>query len=265
VSIDGASWQAASGTSTWSSTADTAAWAAGSTHTVAARSVDAAGNPSSTVTVTVQKAASSGPVTADTSIAPATQGTWVSPEGVTIDVATAGAWTIRDVYQMLLENSSAPGDFAQIAPTLTIKVQDEKPSQAVTSVTSGAGVYSDFRAVVFLQAGTTTFSAKPDYAVGHEYGHVWTYYHHFMSQGGDWTPYLSERWANEDGSVRLATDSRLDATYSWSKNEIIAEDYRLLFGSPSAISQKPTHMNRDIPHPTNVPALRDFFLSSWAG
>jgi hypothetical protein len=260
VRIDGGSWQAASGTSTWSSTADAAAWADGSTHTVAARSVDAAGNTSSTATVSVQKAASPEPVTADASTAPATQGTWVSPEGATIDVATAEAWTIRDIYRMLLENATAPGDFAEVAPTLTVKVQDSLASQTTTTARTSDGVYVRFSATVYLKAIGSTFSSQPDSQLAHEYGHAWTMYHLFMSRGGDWAPYLDARWSNVDGSVRLASDSRLDSSYAWDRREIVAEDYRLLFGSPAATGQRPTHMNPDIVEPGAVPGLRDHLL-----
>ncbi|HEX9766311.1 MAG TPA: Ig-like domain-containing protein, partial [Nitriliruptorales bacterium] len=117
VRVDVGSWSAASGTSAWSAALDTTAWAAGSSHTIAARAVDGAGNVSAAATVTVQKAADAAsppPPSGDHSIAPATQGTWVSPEGATINVNTVGAFTIRDVYRLLLENSAAAGDLVRI-------------------------------------------------------------------------------------------------------------------------------------------------------
>jgi hypothetical protein len=75
---------------------------------------------------------------------------------------------------------------------------------------------------------------------------------------------LDARWTSADGSVRLSGDSRLDSTYKWNRAEIIADDYRLLFGSPLAISEAPLHMNRDIPQPSAVAGLRSFLLNTWA-
>lgn len=264
VSVDGGAWTAASGTTSWSRSVDTAAWPAGSAHSVAARAVDGSGNISVSATVSVQKAASS-TGGGDPSVAPATQGTWVSPEGVTIEVTTAGAWTVRDIYRMLLENASTPGDFAQIAPTLTVKVQDQTSSSTVTSTSSSGGIYTGFDAYVYLKGVSSTFASQPDAQLAHEYGHVWTLYHQGMTQQGDWSSYLDFRWANAGGSVRLAGDSRLDSTYVWDKAEIIADDYRLLFGSSAAISERPAHLNSYIPVPSDVPGLRDFFLATWAG
>ena len=45
---------------------------------------------------------------------------------------------------------------------------------------------------------------------------------------------------------------------------MIAEDYRLLFSSPTALAQWPNPMNSKITDPRDVPGLRDFFLSVWA-
>jgi hypothetical protein len=217
--------------------------------------------PATTTTSTTTSPATTA-TTATT--APDTQGTWVSPEGLTIDIASAGPWTIRQVYGLVLDSSAGPGDFARVAPTLTIKVQDSRASQTVTSVSSSGGVYSNFRAVVYLMGVNSTFASRPDYIAAHEYGHAWTHFHLYLSNGGDWTSYLQERWANADGSIRLAGDSRLDSAYSWTKSEIIAEDYRLLFGSPNAISQKNSHLNSTIPDPRSVPGLRDFLLQQFA-
>jgi hypothetical protein len=36
-----------------------------------------------------------------------------------------------------------------------------------------------------------------------------------------------------------------------------------LFGSSAAISERPTHLNTDIPDPRNVPGLQTFLGSTW--
>jgi len=264
--VDGGAWTPATGTTSWSMAVDTDTWAPGSTHTIGARAVDAAGNASGVAGVSVQKSADApAPATGDPSDAPATQGTWTSPEGAVIDVASAGSWTIRDVYRMLLESSAAPGDFATIAPTLTVRVQDTTASQTTTSARSSDGIFTRFSSTLYLKGVSSTFAARPDEVLAHEYGHVWTMYHLYMTRQGDWSSYLGHRWANADGSVRLADDARLDSSYGWDRRELIGDDYRLLFGSAAAVSQRPTHMNTTIPEPSEVPGLRALFLEAWAG
>ena len=54
-------------------------------------------------------------------------------------------------------------------------------------------------------------------------------YHLYMTRQGDWSPWLPARG--------LAGDSRVDSSYNWSKNEMIADDYRMLFGTAAAVSQ----------------------------
>ncbi|MGH9274375.1 MAG: Ig-like domain-containing protein, partial [Acidimicrobiales bacterium] len=134
VRVDGGTWTLASGTGSWSLGVDTSAWAAGSSHTLGARAVDTSGNASAVAGITVQTATPppGGGTTGDPSVAPATQGTWTSPEGVVIEVTTAGAFTIRDIYRLLLENATAPGDLGRIGPTLSIRLQDTYASSTST-------------------------------------------------------------------------------------------------------------------------------------
>jgi hypothetical protein len=200
-----------------------------------------------------------------TSSAPNTQGTWKSPEGTTITVNSSGPWTISRIYQLLKDNAAAPGDFAKVAPTLTINVQDTYASSTGTSVgTSSTGAYTGFRATMYLKGVSSTFASQPDAQLAHEYGHAWTLYHLYITRQGDWSPYLSTRWSSTDGSVKLAGDSRLDSTYNWDRKEIMADDYRLLFGTPTAVSQRATHLNTQIADPRNQAGLATFFLRSWA-
>lgn len=263
VLVDGGASRIATGTSNWSSSVDTTTLANGS-HTITSRAFDTAGNTSSaSVTVSVQNATPTSGGSGTT--APNTQGVWVSPEGATIDVNTAGAWTISQIYSLLRDNSAAPGDFARIAPTLTVKVQDTYGSQVVTSVNGSPGSYSNYSAVLYLKGVNSSFSTQPDAQLAHEYGHVWTLYHLYISRQGDWSPYLGFRWSAADGSTTLAQDSRLDSAYQWSRSEIIAEDYRLLLGSATNVSQRPTQMNTDIAPAGSVTGLRSFLLQTWAG
>ncbi|HET7735188.1 MAG TPA: Ig-like domain-containing protein [Nocardioidaceae bacterium] len=251
VSVDGGAWSAASGTASWTWSWGTATVANGS-HTLTVRATDTAGNASTTSrTVSVL----------NSSIAPSTQGSWTSPEGVRITVNSAGPWTIAGIYSMLKENAL---DLDKIGSTLTIQVQDEYSSQTQTSAVDYAGRYSGFTATMWLDGVTSGFSARPDDVFAHEYGHVWARYWFFMGNDGTWGDYPSARWSSADGSQTLATDSRTGSSYSWQIGEIIADDYRLLFGSSSAVGQRPTHMTSGLPDPRNVPGLRDLLLNAWS-
>jgi hypothetical protein len=253
VKVDDGAYAVASGTSTWSATVDTTALANG-THTLTARFADTSRNTSSvSITVDVRNPASS-PSSSSTSM--------VTPEGVRIEVSSAGGWTAQQIYDMLLGSAR---QLALIGPNLTIKVQDTYASQTVTSASASGGVYTSFRATIYLKGVSSTFVSQPDAVLAHEYGHAWSLYHLYMTQNGDWSRFLKARWTSADGSVTLATDPRLDSSYAWDRGEIIADDYRLLFGSAAAIAQRPVHMNTAIPDPRDVPGLRDFLLRTWGG
>lgn len=175
-----------------------------------------------------------------------------TPEGTEISVASAGSWTAEQVYGLLKE----AGLDSTMGPHLTVKVQDTYPSQTLTSAGTSGGRYAYFSAVIYLKGVSSTFVNKPNDVVTHEVGHVWSLYHLYLSQQADWSSYLEARG--------LAGNPKLDSTYNWSKLEIIADDYRLLFGSELAISQRPSHLNWEIPDPREVPGLREFFVGTWA-
>jgi len=155
-------------------------------------------------------------------------------------------------------------ELTTIGPHLTIEVQDTTSSSTAAAAGTTNGVYTSYTAIIYLKGVNSTFATQPDAQLAHEYGHAWTLYHLYMTHQGNWSSYLTTRWTTSDGSVTLATDSRLDSTYAWTRSEIIAEDYRLLFGSSLAISERPIHMNTAIPAPTAQPGLSSWFLNTWA-
>src|SRR5207253_2412502 len=59
----------------------------------------------------------------------------------------------------------------------------------------------------------------------------------------------------------LAGDSRVGSSYEWSPREMIAEDYRELFGSANA--QAAMQMNTQIPAAAAVPGLKDFLQNTY--
>ena len=155
-------------------------------------------------------------------------------------------------------------DLSLLGPSLTINVQDTYASQTATSASQSGGTFVNYQAIIYLKGVNSTFTTKPDAQLAHEYGHAWTRYWFFMRQGGSWSTYLNTRWSTADGSVTLATDSRTGTSYTWDPAEIIADDYRLLFGSSLAVSQSPNSLNTSIVAPSAQPGLRDWFLTTWA-
>jgi hypothetical protein len=248
VAVDGGVWQSASGGASWRWTWDTSALPDG-THTIAVRATDSSGNATS----------ASEAVTVDNT-APATQGSWVSPEGVTINVNSAGPWTIAQIYSILKANAL---DLDKVGQHLTINVQDSNVSQTVTSASYYMGRYTAVASTIWLQGVNSGFAQRPDDTLTHEYGHAWSMYWYYLAHNADWSSFESVRPTTSDGSLTLATDSRTGTSYAWLPAEIIADDYRLLFGSTLAISERPTHLNNQIPDPRDVGGLQTFLLNSW--
>lgn len=179
----------------------------------------------------------------------------VTPEGATIQIYsdTVGGWTAQKLYDLLKLNAY---ELTRIGTTLTIKLQGQYASATSTGVTGTPGTYTNFHATNYLQAtSTATFTNRPDDICAHEYGHAWTLYHLYLSQQGSWASYLDARGIS-------VTDPRLESSYSWNKREMIADDYRLLFGSTLAQSQA-AYLNPDIPDPREISGLKTFFTNVW--
>jgi hypothetical protein len=251
VQIDGGAWQAAAGKASWSYAWDTTAVANG-THTLVAKATDTSGN-TTTASQTLR-------VSNSATAAPSTQGTWVSPDGVTINVDSAGSSTIAQVYSILKANAL---DLNVVGPTLTINVQDQYTSQTQTSATYYAGKYTSVKSTMYLEGVNSSFADGPDASIAHEYGHAWSNYWYYTAHNGSWGGYLAARWTTADGSLTLATDSRTGTSYSWTVREIVADDYRMLFGTPAAVSERGGHLNSQIPDPRNVAGLADYLLNTW--
>ena len=93
----------------------------------------------------------------------------------------------------------------------------------------GGGCYPDFSACwaypANIQLEDDLLLSVPTYLVAHEYGHVWSNYFKWIYWRGSWNAYLQARG--------LLNDPRLNSTMCWTPEELIAEDYRELFGRSS--------------------------------
>jgi hypothetical protein len=216
-------------------------------HTITAKVTDSAGNSN---TVSIKLTFKNGTYPA---APPLAQGTWESPEGMTIIVGTKGKnphtgqpWTIADAYYMVKACAVGTGDFATIAPYYKVVINDDVGGWALdySIVAGGTGVngaWSNYAAASYLNGSVGPMLTQPYDVSCYEYGHVWTeYYYHLVDypttadglNGSNQTAppnYLSERWVNKSGSITLAQNNYCNSsTDGW--DGCMTDDRRVLFG-----------------------------------
>jgi hypothetical protein len=138
------------------------------------------------------------------------------------------------------------------ARLVTVRFDLNQSAQTAAGWQGTPGSYSNYAAVVY--AGYDFWLDGGDQGLSHEYGHAWSYYYaRIVQQESGFDRYLAARG--------LTDDPRVGTTYQWYPAEMIAEDYRELFGSENA--KLAWQLNRDIPAPDDVPGLRDWFLNTF--
>ena len=114
------------------------------------------------------------------------------------------------------------------------------------------GTYSGYSAIVTID--WITWLSAGENALFHEYGHAWSGYFSLMVQRDPkLTGYLTARG--------LAGDPRVDGSYGWSRYELIAEDYRQLFGTPAA--RVGGQANGELPPASDIAGLRDYLATTF--
>ena len=159
------------------------------------------------------------------------------------------AFTATELYSHILEGSL----ITQEAPYTTVYF-DLETNSAFTGVTvsGGPGNYTNYTASVTVPY--ISLLDNGDHVLFHEYGHAWSLYHGYITaQNTDFVEYLKLRG--------IANDPRLGSSHGWSTWELIAEDYRQLFGSPSA--QQVSQENRDLPPAKYVSGLREYLSGAF--
>lgn len=181
------------------------------------------------------------PIVRSTDIA-APISTYTSSEGLTVksynDVVSA-----RSLYDALMSGSLRGGEM----PRTTLRF-DLQPSNfcSISAVQSG-GVWGSYQANCYI--AYISWLNLGDNSLFHEYGHAWSMYHAYVvQQDPNLTGYLEARG--------LTGDPRIGTSSSWNPKEMIAEDYRQLFGTPNAAEG--SQDNGDIPRAGEVPGLREF-------
>lgn len=169
---------------------------------------------------------------------------YVAPSGLKVhsynDVLTA-----QYIYESLMNGSL----FGSEAALTTLRFDLNGPGdQCVSSSQESGGVYSNF--IANCQFGYLRWLDLHDYTMFHEYGHAWSsYYAMMVQQDTRLTGYLEARGIDP-------SDPRLGTSHAWNSGEMIAEDYRQLFGSPTAA--KLGQENQDIPAAKDVPGLKEY-------
>jgi hypothetical protein len=171
---------------------------------------------------------------------------YVGPNGLSVesydDVVAA-----RDVYDRLMQGGLVGPESAYA----TIRFDAKTTSTTSTMTIETNGAYSDYHATSYVDYDSWL---DGDGALFHEYGHAWSlYYAYMVRQDPTLSAYLDARG--------LLGDPRVGTSYAWDPREMIAEDYRQLFGTPSA--QAETQMNRDVPPANQVPGLESFLRDTF--
>jgi hypothetical protein len=179
----------------------------------------------------------------------------ITPEGVCIYLeTTVGGWTADSIYALLQANAY---QLDVIGSHLAIYVQTTWGTQTATGVAccDASGNYYGYQAAMYLNP-SKSFGTYPDYGMAHEYGAAWSQFWMYMN------PTNQGSFANWEIERGIYGNPLLYSSFSWSPNEMLADDYRLLFGDTA--SQNMAYINPDIPDPRTVPGLKNWLTNNWA-
>lgn len=141
------------------------------------------------------------------------------------------------------------------ATATTVRFAYSGKTYCGTSVSGVAGSYTNFRATCYV--GYSSWLSRADWSLFHEYGHAWSQYHRTVAnQWEDFSPYLEARGIDPN-------DDRLGSSHAWTPGEMIAEDFRQLFGSSNA--QSYSQENQEIPPAPQVGGLATWLSTTFMG
>lgn len=222
-----------------------------------------------------------------------TYGTYTSPDGFKV-VSYTSAWSdtakLKSVYDELLRN--AHGEELKLLRRINIYPGPD-PSGEVAGrwygqwqIKSGVPVLSPNRYIDIYDGSRLTEISDIARTLSHEYGHHFTYYYYFKKERRSWDNWKSSGLA---AARNLKYNSKVgfnNVAHKWLIQEIAAEDYVQLFGSPNAkqnqdfkdISERMSSQsgnlkfdtnifnyhpqeNFELPLAANLPALRQYWTS----
>lgn len=204
--------------------------------------------PASTVTVSGNVVVDFGwrPITWSTQLGSPVS-TAVTPSGTKVE-SYNDAVTATDVAAVLAAGQLI-GDEAL---STTVRVGYGTVDQTISSSAYDGTRYSGYSASVYVT--WSSWLDRAAFTLFHEYGHAWSGYFATVVNGDSGlTGYLRARG--------LEGDSRVDSAYGWDRHELIAEDYRQLFGDETARVQP--QANADLPPAASVAGLEDYLRTAF--
>lgn len=172
--------------------------------------------------------------------------TFTAPGGTVVN-SFDDAVAASDVAAALAGNAL----FGAERPLTTIDF-DEASSYTSTNVSGVPGSYFGYQATVDIRY--MDWVDRFDFPLSYEYGHAWSeYYMDIVQQDPTLTSYLQARG--------LSGNPNLGTSQMWAPLELIADDYRQLFGTPNAQSYPP--FNYQIPPASQVAGLKTFLASTF--
>lgn len=172
---------------------------------------------------------------------------YTGPNGLTVK-SYNDAVPAMDVYNDIMQGSLITKE----TPLTTVLFGYDAYGRDVESIGGGPGNYSNYTSTIYMPY--TSWLTGGDQILFHEYGHSWSlYYAYIVQQDPNLTAYLQARG--------IAGDPRLGTSHAWSPRELIAEDYRQLFGTPNA--QALPQENTDLPPASQVPGLKEYLMGAF--
>ncbi len=175
--------------------------------------------------------------------------TYLAPTGLRVnsydDIVTA-----QEIYNYLAKGTMFGG---AESPYVTVDF-DFYASNFTSSaaIQDNYGPYQNYHSTAYV-----TFESwldTTDRTLFHEYGHAWSqYYGLIIQQDPELIEYQKVRG--------IYGDSRVNTTYPWQVREIIAEDYRQLFGTVNTATGG--QINEYIPLAKDVPGLKEYLMGDF--
>ena len=194
----------------------------------------------------------SGPTTANLGLRPITTST------TPITTATTSTGTVVNSFddvvpaQTIADDLSSGSLFGAEGPLTTVDFHLMNGSYYSGQIGGSPGAYSGFHATVYV--GWDDWLVRQDFTLFYEYAHAWSgYYSYLVQQDPSLSSYLAVRG--------LTGNTLLGSSLTWEPVELIADDYRQLFGSPTA-SAYPQD-NTQIPPASQVPGLKAFLSTTF--
>ncbi|MCF6094061.1 copper amine oxidase N-terminal domain-containing protein [Microaerobacter geothermalis] len=196
---------------------------------------------------------------------------YTSPEGINFD-SYSTKWDrqkLKQLYEVFIKNPHS----SELSVLSTVKLSPEEPIGEAGNVTLswtidryGKMEFKSGQTITLFQADRLTSVEELSFALNHEYGHLFTYY--WLIKKENKLPVdPSTEWAKIrklNGFPIRWENSKLEYDHFWQPEEIMADDYAILFGAPegkTGIKENTLFQieNTLIPPAENVPGLREYW------